>query len=346
MGYTLEQLANKVQGVVKGNSNLVIDKLGTLENATNHQLSFLANPKYQNQLTSTSAGAVLVKTEELAQLVDNAIIVSNPYLAFAQLSHLFAPVTQGWSSIHQSAVISDSVTMASTAVVGPHVSIDDDVSIAEDCIIGAGCVIGRGVTIGKGTRLYPNVTIYHDVIIGDFCIFHSGSIIGADGFGFAPTASGWEKITQLGAVWIGNHVEVGASTTIDRGAIENTQIGHGVKIDNQVQIAHNVVIGDNTAIAASTAIAGSTKIGSFCTISGGVCIAGHLNIVDRVHITGMSMISNSIEEEGSYSSGMGMEPTAKWRRTVARVRRIDEMAKQFSQLKKQVNKFLEKVDNK
>lgn len=344
MGYTLEQLANKVQGVVKGDANLVIDKLGTLENATCKELSFLANPKYQSQLASTSAGAVLVKNEELAQLVDNAIIVPNPYLAFAQLSHLFAPVSQGWSGIHQSAVISVNSVIGENVMIGPNAVIDDDVCIADDCVIGAGCVIGKGSKIGKGSRLYPNVTFYHGVVIGESCIFHSGSVVGADGFGFAPSQAGWEKIDQLGGVNIGDRVEVGASTTIDRGAIEDTQIGHGVKIDNQVQIAHNVVIGDNTAIAASTAIAGSTKIGSSCTISGGVCIAGHLNIVDRVHITGMSMISNSIDEAGSYSSGMGMEPTNKWRRTVARVRRIDEMAKQFLQLKQQVNKLLEKVD--
>ena len=346
MSHTLGQLAAKVQGVVKGNSDLLIKKLGTLEDATECELSFLANPKYQNQLASSSAGAVLVKTDALAQLVENAIVVSNPYLAFAQLSHLFVPSVQGWSGVHLSAVISATATLANDVVIGPNVVIDDDVHIAEGCVISAGCVIGRGAKIGKGTRLYPNVTIYHDVVIGDVCIVHSSTVIGADGFGFAPKEGGWEKINQLGSVVIGDNVEVGASTTIDRGAIENTQIGSGVKIDNQVQIAHNVIIGDNTAIAASTAIAGSTKIGSFCTISGGVCIAGHLTLADNVHITGMSMISNSIAEAGSYSSGMGMEPTEKWRRTVARVRRIDDMAKQFLQLKKQVSKLLNKVDNR
>lgn len=344
MSYTLGQLAAKVQGIVKGDANLVIDKLGTLEKATQNELSFLANPKYQNLLEGTSAGAVLVKTEELAKLVDNAIVVSNPYLAFAQLSHIFVPATHNWSGIHQSAVVSLKATLSENVVIAPNVVIDDDVVIAEGCVIGAGCVIGRGVKIGQGSRIYPNVTLYHNVEIGAACIIHSGAVIGADGFGFAPNNGSWEKIDQLGSVVIGDNVEIGASTTIDRGAIENTQIGQGVKIDNQVQIAHNVIIGDNTAIAASTAIAGSTKIGSMCTISGGVCIAGHLELTDKVHITGMSMISNSISEAGSYSSGMGMEPTGKWRRTVARVRRIDDMAKQFAQLKQQVNKFLEKVD--
>ncbi|TYL47244.1 UDP-3-O-(3-hydroxymyristoyl)glucosamine N-acyltransferase [Marinomonas sp. IMCC 4694] len=346
MSHTLGQLADRVQGEVKGRADLVIKRLGTLENATHEELSFLANPKYEQQLFSTSAGAVLVKTHALAQLVDNAIIVANPYLAFAHLSRLYEPVTQCWTGIHHSAVISHTAVLADNVIIGPNVVIDEDVVIDEGTVIGAGCVLGRGVKIGKRTRLYPNVTLYHDVIIGSDCIIHSQVVIGADGFGFAPNNGRWEKINQLGSVELCDHVEIGASSTIDRGAIENTHIGYGVKIDNQVQIAHNVVIGDNTAIASSTAIAGSTKIGSNCTISGCVGIAGHLTITDQVHVTGMSMISHSIPDSGSYSSGMGMEPTSKWRRTVARVRRIDEMAKQFLQLKQQVNKLLEKVDTK
>lgn len=346
MSQTLGQLAKIVQGVVKGDESLIITKLGTLENATSSELSFLANPKYQNYLASTKAGAVLVKTQEHAQLVGNAIIVSNPYLAFAQLSRLFVPVLQTWSATHPSAVVADGALIAPSATIGPNVVIDDDCEIAEDCVIGAGCVLGRGVVVGRGTRLYPNVTLYHDVVVGENCIIHSGAVVGADGFGFAPNQERWEKINQLGSVVIGNDVEIGANTTIDRGALENTTIGHGVKIDNQVQIAHNVVIGDNTAIAGCSSVAGSTKVGALCTISGGVGIGGHIEIVDKVHITGMSMISHSITEAGSYSSGMGMEPTTKWRRTVARVRRIDEMAKQFLQMKQQVNKLLEKVDNK
>ncbi|MBJ7538404.1 UDP-3-O-(3-hydroxymyristoyl)glucosamine N-acyltransferase [Marinomonas transparens] len=342
MSYTLAELADKVQGTVKGNAELMIDGIGTLEKADVHALSFLANPKYQNQLESTSAGAVIVKNDELAQLVDNAIVVSNPYLAFAQLSHLFVPLTESWSGVHQSAVISSNAQLGDDVLVGPNVVIDDDVVIAEGCVIGAGCVIGRGAQIAQGSRLYANVTLYHDVIIGEKCIFHSGVVIGADGFGFAPASYGWEKIDQLGSVVIGNNVEVGANTTIDRGAIENTCIGHGVKIDNQVQIAHNVVIGDNTAIAACTAIAGSVSIGSACTISGGVGIAGHIEIVDHVHVTAMSMISKSILRAGSYSSGSGMESTSKWRRSVARIRQLDNMAKKISKLEKILNKFSEK----
>lgn len=342
MGYTLAELAEKVQGVVKGNSELIINGIGTLEKAKVSSLSFLANPKYQSQLELTSAGAVLVKNSELAQLVENAIVVANPYLAFAQLTHLFAPTTQSWSGIHQSAVVSLKATIAEDVVIAPNVVIDDDALLAEGCVIGAGCVIGRGVKIGKGTRLYPNVTVYHDVAIGEACIIHSNAVIGADGFGFAPKPDGWEKIDQLGAVIIGDNVEIGASTTIDRGALENTQIGHGVKIDNQVQIAHNVIIGDNTAIAACTAIAGSTTIGAACTISGCAGVVGHIEIVDHVHITAMTMVSKSILESGSYSSGNGIEPTSKWRRSVARFRRLDSMAKKISQLEQKFNKLSDK----
>ncbi|WP_417528267.1 UDP-3-O-(3-hydroxymyristoyl)glucosamine N-acyltransferase [Marinomonas shanghaiensis] len=342
MSYTLGQLAANVHGMVKGDESLVIEKLGTLEKATEQELSFLANPKYQNHLATTSAGAVLVKTEELAQLVDNAIIVPNPYLAFAQLSHLFVPATQCWSGVHQSAVVSSNASLGNDVTIGPNAVIDDGAIIGDGCVIGAGCVIGRGAVIGQNTRLYPNVTLYHDVMIGESCIIHSGTVIGADGFGFAPDQGRWEKIDQLGSVIIGHRVEIGANTTIDRGAIENTLIGNGVIIDNQVQIAHNVIIGDNTAVAGCVGIAGSTKIGAFCTISGGAGLAGHLTIADHVHITAMTMVTKSISEAGSYSSGMGMEPTAKWRRSAARFRRIDSMAKQISELEQQIKKLSDK----
>ena len=340
MDYTLAQLAKKVEGRVKGDPDLRVEGLGTLESGTPNQIGFLANPKYQSQLASTTLGAVLVKDDELSLAVENAIIVKNPYLAFAALSHLFVPTFQQWEGVNVSCVISKDATIAENVIIAPNVVIDADAVIEDGCVIGAGCVIGRGVRIGRKCHIYPNVTLYHDVSIGTDCIIHSGVVIGADGFGFAPTKKGWEKINQLGSVEIGNRVEIGANTTIDRGAIENTKIGDGVKIDNQVQIAHNVVIGDNTAIAGCAAIAGSTKIGSFCTIAGGVGIVGHLKIADCVHITAMSLVSKSILKEGSYSSGTGLEPTDKWRRSAARLRRIDDMAKQISKLEQQVNKLL------
>ncbi|GAB3488578.1 UDP-3-O-(3-hydroxymyristoyl)glucosamine N-acyltransferase [Marinomonas epiphytica] len=346
MGYSLAELASKVQGEVYGDPQWMIESLGTLQSADAKQLSFLANPKYASQLATSSAGAVLVKSLDLAKQTNNAIVVANPYLAFAQLTQLYLPTTVCWQGIHDSAVISSSASIGEQVVIGPNVVIDDDVVIGAGSTIGAGCVLSRGSQIGEGCQLYPNVTLYHDVCVGRQCIVHSGAVIGADGFGFAPQSNGWQKIHQLGSVTIGDQVEIGANTTIDRGAIENTQIGNGVKIDNQVQIAHNVIIGDNSAIAGGVLIAGSVEIGQFCTIAGGVGIAGHLSLTDRVHVTALSLISHSITEPGSYSSGTGMEPSSKWRRTVARLRRIDETAKQVLQLKKQVNKLLDKVEIK
>lgn len=339
MAFTLAELASFIGGSVIGNPDHIIDKLGTLDDADEKSLSFLANPKYRNKLQNSQAGAVLLKQAELAPLVNNAILIDNPYLAFARLTHKFVKREQTWSGIHSSAVIADDVTIGKNVQIGPNVVIEKGAVLGDGVEIGAASVIGAHVRIGSNCRLAANVTIYYDVVIGDSCLFHSGAVIGADGFGFAPSRDGWTKIMQLGAVYIGNNVEIGANTTIDRGAIEDTRIGNGVIIDNQVQIAHNVVIGDNSAIAGCSAIAGSTRIGTGCTIAGGVGIIGHLTITDNVHITAMSLVSKSISESGSYSSGTGLEPTEKWRRSAARLRRIDEMAKQITNIEVRLNKL-------
>lgn len=339
MSFTLAQLAEYVEGEVVGNPDYKIDKLGTLDGADNSALSFLANPKYRNQLSVTKAGAVLLKDPVLATTVKNAIIVNNPYLAFALLTHKFVKQEKTWNDIHPSAVIADDVVIGNDVTVGPNAVIEKGVVLGNGVEIGAATVIGANVKIGENTRLAANVTIYYDVVIGQSCLLHSGAVIGADGFGFAPSVNGWTKIMQLGAVNIGDRVEIGANTTIDRGAIEDTVIGNGVIIDNQVQIAHNVVIGDNSAIAGCSAIAGSTEIGKQCTIAGGVGIIGHLKITDNVHITAMSLVSKSISEPGSYSSGTALEPTDKWRRSAARLRRIDEMAKQITIIEVKLNKL-------
>ncbi|TBR43576.1 UDP-3-O-(3-hydroxymyristoyl)glucosamine N-acyltransferase [Marinomonas agarivorans] len=339
MAFTLSELAQFVDGSVVGNPDHLIEKLGTLDDADGSALSFLANPKYRNKLDSTQAGAVLLRQAEHAPLVNNAIIVANPYLAFAQLTHKFVKRAHTWTGIHDSAVIADDVVLGENVRIGPNVVIEKGVVLGDEVEIGASSVVGANVRIGNNSRLAANVTIYYDVIIGDNCLLHSGAVIGADGFGFAPSAQGWTKIMQLGAVIVGNKVEIGANTTIDRGAIEDTRIGNGVIIDNQVQIAHNVIIGDNSAIAGCSAIAGSTQIGAGCTIAGGVGIIGHLTITDNVHITAMSLVSKSIDKPGSYSSGTGLEPTEKWRRSAARLRRIDEMAKQITTIEVSVNKL-------
>ncbi|KJZ11038.1 UDP-3-O-(3-hydroxymyristoyl) glucosamine N-acyltransferase [Marinomonas sp. S3726] len=332
MAFSLAQIANHVDGDVIGDSSYMIEKLGTLEHADAQALSFLANPKYQGQLANTQAGAVLIRDKALSQGLKNAVVVSNPYLAFAKLTHLFDNRPKPLANIHPSASIDASASLGKNVKIAANVVIEEGAVLADNVEIGPNSVIGARVEIGENTRIAANVTLYYDVEIGQDCLLHSGCVIGADGFGFAPSSEGWVKIMQLAAVTIGNKVEVGANTTIDRGALENTKVGNGVIIDNQVQIAHNVIIGDNSAIAGCSAIAGSTHIGQRCTISGGVGIIGHLTIVDDVHVTAMSLVSKSIHKAGSYSSGTGLEATDKWRKSAARLRRIDDMAKQIAKL--------------
>ncbi|ADZ90429.1 UDP-3-O-(3-hydroxymyristoyl)glucosamine N-acyltransferase [Marinomonas mediterranea] len=345
MSYRLGELAELVCGEVVGDPNYLIHSLSTLEAASSGQLSFLANPKYANKLNSTKAGAVLVKDAFLATNLDNAIVVGSPYLALATLTKKFEGdvstfSTSDLNTVSKEAVIADSAVIGEGCVIEPNVVVGEHAVIKNNCYLGAGTVVSRNVSIGEGTHTYPNVTFYHGVKVGKHCIIHSGVVIGSDGFGFAPSKEGWVKFHQLGSVIIKDNVEIGANTTIDRGALENTEIGHGVKIDNQVQIAHNVVIGDNSAIAGCAAVAGSTSIGKNCTIAGGVGIIGHLTITDNVHVTAMTLVSKSILKSGSYSSGTGVDSTDKWRRSAARFRRIDDMAKQISELEKQVKKLL------
>ena len=343
MGYPLSKIAAVVGGELFGDPEYMVSSLGSLEHANADQLSFLSNPKLSSVLASSEAGAVLLRNESDVDLVRNAIVVRNPYLAFARASELFVVKEQGWeASIHPSAIIHDSVVLGKGVVVAPNVTISAHAKIGDGCTIGAGSFIGENVVLGQQTRLAANVTLYDRVRIGSRCIFHSGVVIGADGFGFAPNAGEWVKIHQLGSVQIGNNVEIGANTTIDCGAIHDTLIGNGVKIDNLVQIAHNVVIGDNSAIAGCVGIAGSSVVGKNCTIAGGAGLAGHITLADNVHITAMSLVTRSLDTPGSYSSGTAIDSTPKWRKSAARLRRIESMAAHISKLEKQVNTLLTK----
>jgi UDP-3-O-[3-hydroxymyristoyl] glucosamine N-acyltransferase len=336
--FRLQELADKVDAAVKGNPERLISGLSTLTGGKPDTLSFLANPAYQKHLSSTDAGAVIL-TAEMAEGYDgDGLIHSNPYLVYAQLSHLWDTAALALEQRH----IAASATVAESAQIGERVFIDEGVRIGEDAIIadgvvlGANVVVGRGVTIGEATRLYPNVVLYHDVHLGKHCTLQSGVIIGSDGFGFAPSPDGWTPIAQLGGVRIDDHVQIGANTTIDRGALEDTVIEQGVILDNQIQVAHNVRIGRNTAIAACSAIAGSTSIGANCVVGGASGIAGHLEIVDGVHITAMTMVIKSLTEPGVYSSGTGVQPNAKWRKSIARLRQLDQMHGKIKALEKKL----------
>jgi UDP-3-O-[3-hydroxymyristoyl] glucosamine N-acyltransferase len=334
---TLAEIAAKIGARVHGDPSKVIEGLATLGSASGRQLSFFVNPRYLNALKSTAAGAVLVKPEHLDDAPCDALVCDSPYMAFATLTALFVAVPDVADGVHPSAVVDPSAELGDGVVVGPRAVIGANVVVGKGTIIHPGSVIEANCSLGEDCVLYANVTLYHNVRIGDRVTLHSGCVIGADGFGFAPSREGWVKIHQLGGVDIGNDVEIGANTTVDRGALDDTCIGNGVIIDNQVQIAHNVVIGDGTAIAGCTGIAGSTTIGKGCTIAGGAAIAGHLTIADGVHITATTLVSKSLNEKNSYSSGTALEKTAKWKKNAARFNQLDDTVRRLNALEKKLN---------
>ena len=334
--YSVTELA-LLLGAEAVSSDDLIDGIGTLESATGTQLSFLHNSRYQSQLTASTAGAILVTEAHRNDVPTLALVVDDPYLAYARATALFAGNGHVASElVSPSAVISSGAKVAADAIIGPNVVIGDRVIIASGVTIEANCVIGDACSIDENTRLAANVTLYSDSRVGKNCLIHSGAVIGADGFGFANSNGEWVKIHQLGGVRIGDSVEIGAGTTIDRGALDDTIIGSGVILDNQIQIGHNTIIGDHTAVAACTAIAGSTRIGKRCTIAGACAIAGHLTIVEGSHITGMSMVSRSILQPGAYSSGTAAEPHQQWKRNAVRFRQLDEMSRRIKKLEKTV----------
>ena len=332
--YTLADLAQRINAELVGDSQHKISALATLQSATSTDLSFIANVAYKKYLATTRAGAVIC-TPDLADLIPgNKLIAANPYLNYAKLTTLFDPAQAQKTGVHPTAVIGQNCVLGENLCIQANAVINDNVILGDNVVIGSGSVVGENSRIGARTRLSSNVTIYHGVSIGSDCIFHSGCVIGADGFGFAPSSEGWIKIHQLGGVVIGNKVEVGANTTIDRGALDDTIIYDGVIIDNLVQIAHNVRLGKNTAIAANVGIAGSTTIGANCIIAGAAGIAGHLTLTDNVQITAMSMITSSISEPGSYSSGIPQAPTKEWRKNAARFRNLDTLASRLINLER------------
>ncbi len=336
--YSLGQLAEMLGADCVGDPEIKISGLATLASATTGHLSFLANPKYQKALSTTTASAVIVSEDMVAHCPCASLVSSNPYLTYANVSQLFAKKFAKHQGVHPSADIHSTASIDTSATIGAHVSVGANVSIGANTILDAGVVIGDDSVIGKDCHLYSNVTVYHGVVMGDRVSIHSSTVIGSDGFGYAPSPDreqgGWVKIAQLGGVRIGNDVEIGAATTIDRGALDDTVIGDRVIIDNQVQIAHNVEIGENTGIAACTGISGSTRIGKNCTLAGGVGLVGHITIADNVHVTGMTMVTKSIDKPGAYSSGTPMMETRQWKKSAVRFAQLDAMSKRLGELEK------------
>lgn len=333
----LGQLAEFLGATLVGPEELEIAGLATLQEAGPGQLSFLANSQYRKYLADTQAAAVLLRAADAEGFTGNALIVPDPYLAYARISHLFDPKPKAVAGIHPSAVVAADAQVDASASIGAFAVIESGAVIAASVTIGAHCFIGARCVIGEGGWLAPRVTLYHDVRIGKRVVIQSGAVLGGEGFGFANEKGVWQKIAQIGGVSIGDDVEIGVNTAIDRGALADTRIGDGVKLDNQIQIAHNVQIGDHTAMAACVGISGSTKIGKHCTIAGGVGMVGHIDVCDNVFVSGMTMVTRSITEPGGYSSGTAMQTLGDWRKSAARIRQLDEMAKRLQQVEKRVD---------
>jgi len=336
MPWTLAQLAKHVNAEIKGDGECEIHSVATLLNAGQGQISFFTNSKYKTQLQQTHASAVILHPDFVADCPVNALVVQNPHAVYARIAQLLYPLLEDSGSIHPSAQIAPDASVANTASVGANAVIDSGAIIDAHVFIGANSYVGKHSRIGNNSRILANVTICDNITVGKRVILHPGVVIGADGFGQAYDAGVWVKVPQIGGVRLGDDVEIGANTTVDRGAIEDTVIEEGVKLDNQIQIAHNVRIGAHTVIAAATAIAGSTTIGQHCMIAGAVAIAGHLTIADNVTITGMTMVTKSIPEAGSYSSGISAENTAIWHRLHARIKKLDDMAKRLQHIDKKL----------
>ncbi|MBJ9977843.1 UDP-3-O-(3-hydroxymyristoyl)glucosamine N-acyltransferase [Pseudomonas sp. S75] len=334
---TLGQLAETLGATLSGPESLAITGLATLQEAGPGQLSFLANRQYRKFLDDSQAAAVLIKAEDAEGFGGHALIVADPYLAYARISHLFDPKPKAVAGIHPSAVVADDAQVDPSASVGAFAVIESGARVDAHVTVGAHCFIGARSVIGEGGWLAPRVTLYHDVTIGKRVVIQSGAVIGAEGFGFANEKGVWNKIAQIGGVTIGDDVEIGVNTAVDRGALSDTCIGNGVKLDNQIQIAHNVHVGDHTAMAACVGISGSTHIGKHCMIAGGVGMVGHIEVCDNVFVSGMTMVTRSITEPGGYSSGTAMQPLAEWRKSAARIRQLDDMSKRLQQLEKRVD---------
>jgi len=338
MSYTLEELAKKIGATVvytnDKEEHCIINSLATLKSAKVGQVAFLANNKYQQQLELTRASAVIISKDCIDNCPCHALVMDNPYLGYALTAQLLDTTPKTSYNIHPSAVLHADVKLGENVSIGANSVLEAGIELADGVSIGAGCFIGENVHIGKNSSLWSNISIYHGVKIGQDCLIQANTVIGSDGFGYANEKGQWLKIPQLGSVIIGNKVEIGASTTVDRGALENTIIKDGVILDNQVQIAHNAVIGENTAIAGCSVIAGSTTIGKNCTIAGMVAISGHLTIADGCVFTGRAMVIKSITEAGVYSSGMPVLSNKEWRKANVHIRNLNTMSKRIRSLEK------------
>ena len=319
---TSGDLVKKLGGELIGDSNILINSVASLESAHQNSISFFNNPKYLDLLKSTKAAVVIIKKGNLPDRSGTSIVIDNPYLYFAKVSQLLNPSKTLKKEIHKSAIIHPSCKLGQDVYIGPNVVIEENVSLGDDVIIHAGSIIESDSAIGNASVIHPHVVIKTNTIIGKNCILYAGCIIGSDGFGYAKDDSKWLAIPQIGRVLLGDNVDIGSNSTIDRGALDDTIISSGVKIDNLVQIGHNCLIGENTIIAGCVGIAGSAKIGKNCAIGGAAMILGHLSITDNVTISPGSMITRSIKTSGTYTALMPFQDHETWLKTAAKIKRL------------------------
>jgi len=333
--WKLAELAERLGGELRGDADAVITGIAPLATAAADQLSFLANRKYRPQLAACRAGAVLLDAGSAEQFAGACIVVADPYLAFARASGLFANAPAPSGQVHPRACVDPTATLGERVTIGAGAVIEAGAVIGAGSVIGANSVVGIGTIVGEQCRLAANVTLYYGVVLGDRVTLHAGVVVGADGFGFAPDGLGsWQKIHQLGGVRIGNDVEIGANSTVDRGALADTVLGDFVILDNHVQIGHNATVGAGTAMVAFSAIAGSASVGKNCILAGAAGVIGHISVCDGVQITAKSLVTNNITTPGSYSAGTPLLPSAQWRRSAVRFGQLDEMARQIKELQK------------
>ncbi|PXW98656.1 UDP-3-O-[3-hydroxymyristoyl] glucosamine N-acyltransferase [Sphaerotilus hippei] len=335
---SLQALQAALGGELAGDVDRTVDRISPLASAGPQSISFVTHPRYRAQLEASTAACVIVSPAMVAMVPAGVVawVVPDPYLHFARLTQWWARQVRPGATlgVHATAVVADDVVLGEQVSIGPMVVIEPGSVIGDGAVIGAQCCLGRGTRIGAATRLAPRVTLMDDVHIGQRCLIHSGAVLGADGFGFAPQDGRWIKIEQLGGVRVGDDVEIGANTCIDRGALEHTVIGEGVKLDNQIQIGHNVHIGAHSAMAGCVGVAGSTRIGSGCTVGGAGMILGHLEIADGVHISAASVVMRSITRPGQYTGIFPIDENGSWEKNAASLRQLHVLRDRIRALEK------------
>ncbi|TXI49672.1 MAG: UDP-3-O-(3-hydroxymyristoyl)glucosamine N-acyltransferase [Lysobacter sp.] len=326
---TVAELAERFALETRGDASRAIEGVATLARAGSSQLAFLANPRYRNQLDACEAGAVVMRAEDAETYVGTALIAKDPYAAFAKIAALFEAREPATPGVHPMAAIDPTAEISPRASIGPFVSVGARSRIEAGAIVGPGCAIGEDCVVGEDCELVARATLVRRVRLGKRVLIHPGAVLGADGFGIAMEHGRWLKVPQLGGVRIGDDCEIGANTTIDRGAMDDTVLEEDVRLDNQIQIGHNVRIGAHTAMAGCSAVAGSATIGRYCLIGGGAGVLGHLEVCDRVVITAMSLVTSAIREPGEYSSGTPLMDNRTWRKNAARFKHLDALARQL-----------------